>query len=248
MPAEEPDGGIAMRWIALGLISLAAAAMPAAAQDVPGRVGRLAVIEGQAAAYHDPDIGWEQAFVNSPLTSQNSVWTEPGSRAEVQVGATAVRLDGATQLDISRLDDTLLDASVVRGSVGVTVRYKESRDRYAFATPQARFFLERDGRYRIDVDADRDESRLSVFSGRASLEGDGGIVRVDPGRSVVVYGGASEYVFDRVTDTRFDRWVIARDEAWRDSVARRYVSPYMTGYEDLDRYGEWIEDPDYGAL
>src|SRR5205085_7370939 len=121
-------------------------------------------------------------------------------------------------------------------------------DRLEFATPQTRFFLDADGRYRIDVDVERDESRLTVFSGRAHMEGAGGLVRVNSGRSVVVYGQASEYVFENVRETRFDQWASERDALWRDSVARRYVSPYMTGYEDLDRYGEWITDPDYGAL
>src|SRR6266436_4596093 len=103
-----------MRWIALVLFSIAATAIPAAAQDIPGRVGRLAHVEGSVATYHDADIGWEQAYVNAPITSENSVWTEPGARAELQLGGTAVRLDGATQLDISRLDDALFEAAIVR--------------------------------------------------------------------------------------------------------------------------------------
>jgi len=137
-----------MRWIALVLFGIAATAIPAAAQDIPGRVGRLAYLEGSVGAYHDPQIGWEQAFVNSPITSENSVWTEPGARAELQLGGTALRLDGATQLDISRLDDTLFDAAVVRGTVGLRVRYKQRDDRYVISTPQARFVIDSDGRYR----------------------------------------------------------------------------------------------------
>ena len=159
-----------MRWIALVLFGIAATAIPAAAQDIPGRVGRLAYLEGSAGAYHDPQIGWEQAFVNSPITSENSVWTEPGARAELQLGGTAVRLDGATQLDISRLDDLVFDAAVVRGSVGLRVRYKQRDDRYVISTPQARFVIDTDGRYRIDVAPENDESRLTVFSGTAHLE------------------------------------------------------------------------------
>src|SRR5438876_6889671 len=139
-----------MRWIALVLFGIAATAIPAAAQDIPGRVGRIAYLEGPVSTYHDTDSGWEQAFVNSPITSENSVWTEPGARAELQVGGTAVRLDSGTQLDISRLDDVLFDATVVRGTVGLRVRYKQGGDRYVFSTPQARFLIDTDGRYRLD--------------------------------------------------------------------------------------------------
>ena len=92
-----------MRLIAL-LILAFAAAFPGvgSAQDAPSRAGRLAFIEGTVALYQDPDAGWEKAFVNSPITSENSVWTDPRSRAEVRISGVAVRLDEGTQLDFVR--------------------------------------------------------------------------------------------------------------------------------------------------
>ena len=159
-----------MRLLAFLAFAIAsAAALPAAAQDAPGRVGRLAYAEGPVSVYQDPDIGWEKAYVNSPVTSENSVWTDRGARAELRVAGTAIRLDHTTQLDVARLDDDDIDALLVRGSVAVRVRYKQRNERIAFATPHARFFLEADGRYRIDVDSERDESRLTVFSGSARM-------------------------------------------------------------------------------
>jgi hypothetical protein len=65
------------------LATIAALAGNALAQDVPGRVGRISAIEGSAALYQDPDRGWEDADVNAPITSRNSVRTDPGGRAEV---------------------------------------------------------------------------------------------------------------------------------------------------------------------
>src|SRR3954462_12046830 len=98
-----------MRFIAL--LALALASLSAAAQELPGRVGRVSFTEGSVAVYQDPEIGWEKADVNSPLTSENSLWTEPDARAELRVSAVALRLDGGTQLDVSRLDDDVLAAS-----------------------------------------------------------------------------------------------------------------------------------------
>ena len=66
-----------MRAFALLFLCLVAFAWPAAAQDIPGRVGRLAWVDGGVALYQDPDRGWEDAYLNSPITSENSVWTEP---------------------------------------------------------------------------------------------------------------------------------------------------------------------------
>src|SRR5512146_712451 len=104
-PPPSPER-TAMRFIAYLLFAAAAAlAWPAAGQDIPGRVGRISAIEGSVGLYQDPDRGWEEAYVNSPLTSRNSVWTDPDARAEVVVGPMAVRLDGQSQLDVSLLDD-----------------------------------------------------------------------------------------------------------------------------------------------
>ena len=238
-----------MRFMTLALFSLAAAlSLAAASQEPPGRVGRLAYTQGPVSVYQDPELGWDKAYVNSPITSENSVWTEPGSRAELRVGATAVRLDGGTQLDIARLDDGEMDAAVMRGTVNVRVRYKQGNERFSISTPHARFLLETDGRYRIDVEAESDESRLTVFSGDAAMESSRGRVRVAAGKAVVVYGGYSQYVFEDARDSRFDRWALARDEQLQDSISRRYVSTEVTGYEDLDRYGEWAQEPDLGPI
>src|SRR5262249_7847588 len=44
----------------------------------------------------------------------------------------------------------------------------------------------------------------------------------------------------------FDRWCADRDHRVERSVAKRYVSPYVVGYEDLDTYGTWRVVPGYG--
>jgi hypothetical protein len=90
-----------MRYAALLVSTLVSLAAPSWAQEPPGRVGRLAFTQGEVSVYQDPEQGWDRAYVNTPITSENSIWTEPGSRAEMRVGGAALRLDGATQLDIA---------------------------------------------------------------------------------------------------------------------------------------------------
>ena len=239
-----------MRFVASLILALASAmALPAAAQEIPGRVGRVAHIEGSVALYQDPEEGWERAFVNSPFTSENSVWTDRNSRAELRVGGTALRLDEGTQVDIGQLAYEELDAYVPRGTVAVRVRHYDRDERIAFTTPHARFVIRANGRYRVDVDPDREESRLTVFNGEARVGSESGRVRVGEGQTVRIFGGAeSQYVVERAFNDPFDRWSRARDERWVESRSVNYVSPYMTGYEDLDRYGQWHEEPEFGAL
>ena len=237
-----------MRIIAMLLIALAPAL--ASAQDIPGRVGRIAHIEGSAAVYRDADIGWDKAWVNSPVTSENSIWTEPDSRAELRVGGTAIRINEATQLDMARLDDSELEAFVPRGTVSVRARHFDPRqERMTFNTPYAQFRIVSNGRYRIDVDPDREEARITVFQGDARVGSDSGYVRAAAGETVRIFGGENaQYVTERAYGDPFDQWADARDRQWVETRSVQYVSPNMTGYEDLDTYGTWNNEAELGAV
>ena len=239
-----------MRFISSLILALASAlALPVAAQDIPDRVGRIAFIEGSAAVYQDPDEGWQQAYVNSPVSSENSLWTDSGSRAELRIGGTAMRLDETTQVDLSRLDDSELAAYIPRGTVAVRVRHLEPNERVTLSTPHASFTIRANGRYRIDVDPDREESRLTVFTGDARVGSDSGRLRVGAGKTVRVFGGSSpSYVMVNAVADPFDGWAQQRDAGWVETRSVQYLSPNMTGYEDLDRYGQWSNEADLGAL
>ena len=229
--------------------ALLATAPQFALADPPGRVGRISETQGEVALFADPQLGWETAFLNSHVTSENSLWTEPGARAEVSIGSTALRLEELTQLDVERLDDDTFRAHLARGNLSIRIRFLEAGETYALSTAQARFQLRTNGRYRLDADPESGESRLSVFSGSARLEATGGFVQVEEGRSVRVTGGArASYSFESAYSTALDEWSLARDERIARREPSRFVSPRMTGWEDLDEYGDWRSEPEYGTL
>ncbi len=225
-------------------------ALPLAAwADPPGRVARVSLVEGEVAVFADPEAGWEQARINSHLTSENSLWVEPGARAEARFGSTALRLGEATQLDILRLDDEAFRAHLPRGSLSIRIRDFEKNESYLITTPEARFQLRGNGRYRIDAHADGGVTRLMVFSGNARLETNGGTISVDTGRGVRVTGGERpRYEFEQAASTALDDWALARDQRSERREASRYLPPQMTGWEDLDDYGTWRQEPEYGAV
>ena len=224
--------------------------LPASAwADPPARAGRLAVAEGEARVFLEADRGWEPAWANQTLTSQNSVWTEPGARAEVRIGSTALRLSAATQLDIPRLDDEAVVAHVARGSLALRVRFFEREDSLTVTTFNARVQIRGNGRFRVDADPSASESRLTVFSGEARLDARGGTVQVEAGRSLRIAGPEGEQVsFDNAFETAIDAWAASRDSRYHGSDSSRYLSPRMTGWEDLDTYGEWRTEPELGAV
>ena len=73
--------------------------------DPPSRVGRVSFVQGDISFFQDRSEGWRPAQLNFPVTSENSFWAENGGRAEVRIGASALRIDEQSVLDIVRLQD-----------------------------------------------------------------------------------------------------------------------------------------------
>ena len=229
--------------------ALAAGLPEEACADPPARVGRVSFLSGTVAFFADPDEGWRPAVINFPVTSENSIWTERNARSEVQIGATAIGVDQDTVLDFQRVTDAATLAYLQRGAMSVRMHDADARDVYRIATPQAQFTLSANGVYRIEADDGSGETSITVFQGRARADVQGATTRVDAGRAFVV-SADGRAAFADIGLTDFDDWNRAREErgaiAAADSAA--YVSSAMTGAEDLDRYGQWTDTPDYGAV
>jgi hypothetical protein len=234
-----------------------------ASAEPPSRVGRVSLVEGNVSFFMDRSEGWKPARINFPVTSENSVWTEGASRAEVRIGASAVRVDDNSILDFIRIDDDQTQAFLQRGTISIRTRgygrddNDSVRNYLSVETNGGRFVIDKNGRYRIDVSQDGGESRISVYAGRARYEGTNtgeSAVIVDRGRTLVAQGarGSTNFRFETAAESAFDRWADARDRSW-DQAHTRYVtseivSPYMTGYEELDSHGDWIDNGEYGRV
>src|SRR5258708_5620068 len=155
-------------------------ALPALA-DPPARVGRLSEISGTVSFHDSADEQWSPATLNYPVTSGNSFWTEPGAHAEIHVGSTAVHLDGATELDITALDDQRFDATLPQGTVNIRVPRFNNGDGYNIATPRGTVTLASPGTYRISAGTDGDPTQVAVLEGAAR--------EVDPSSSVALSRG-----------------------------------------------------------
>ncbi|HEY0837707.1 MAG TPA: DUF6600 domain-containing protein, partial [Azospirillum sp.] len=238
------------RRLFVGVAALLCAALaPAAWADPPGRVGRLGEMTGQVWLY-TPDAGeWISAVRNRPLTTGDRVATDAGGRAELRIGSTTVRLDSGTELEVVQIDDERIALHLHSGTAGVRLRSLESAREFELATAEGRFTANRAGRYRFD--RGDETSHVTVWSGEALYEG--------PGSALTVYGGQrAEFWLERqnaaqysITDPERDSFAAWNDERDRQddrSASTRYVSPEMTGVEDLDRYGRWEQAPEYGAV
>ena len=233
----------------IGLFAAGAANAQAVDADPPGRVARLSDIEGQVWLYN-PDSGeWVGASRNRPLTSGDRVATDPGARAELQIGSTTLRLDGGTELEVADLDDDRAALQLHNGSVAVRVRDLARAGRFELATDEGRFIVQRAGSFRFD--RSNGASFATVYSGLARYEGPNSGLPLNPGQRSEFWidaGGVAQYALTAPVNDAFTAWVGERERRNVASVSARYVSPEMAGTEDLDRYGRWEQSPDYGAL
>ncbi|MBI4741219.1 MAG: hypothetical protein HY777_06680 [Betaproteobacteria bacterium] len=229
----------------LASLVLAAALLPAPSfAQVPDRVGRIAYLAGQVQFYSETGQGWGPAELNAPVTSRNSLYTGSDGRAEIRFGSAAVSMESNTQLDFQVLDDESFRARVGRGSVSLRVPQFDFNETVEVAAGHGRYTLQQAGRYRID--ADESGSAIAVFSGSARASLPGNEVSVEAGRSLSA--NIAGYQFGSAVQTSLDLWGVQRDAALRFAQATRYVSPNMTGYEELDANGRWESDPDYGTV
>ena len=247
-------GGIGIAMLAMGF---ALGAGGAAAQqgrgddEVPARVGRIADLGGEV--YHAPEdraSDWSTIGINFPIASGDNLWVAEGGRAEIDVGAGQVRLGGATNVHVARLDDRTVALFVAQGRVMLRLRVLDPGEVARIDTPNTQVVLTRPGLYRIDVSEDRQRTSLVVREGEATLPTPVGMQQVLPGQTALVDGLDNPRIDVRVglaTDG-FDTWSADRDRRYERSRSATYVSRQMVGYADLDEHGRWEDDSNYGAV
>ena len=221
--------------------------------DVPGRVGRISLVEGKVDISADLGAEGHPAQVNWPLTSRNMVSTAPGARTELRVGSTAIRLDGDSALEITELDDDRMRLRLHYGSASIRVMNAELLSGFELRTAQATVRITEPGRLRVDAERTPDVTLVSMLDGEARVDGAGASLTIRAGRSAELSdnGGRGEEV--RTLQARrdvFDDWSLTRDQQLVAQAiqATRYVGTEMTGYEELDRHGSWSTHAEYGTL
>jgi len=219
--------------------------------DPPDRVGRLSLIDGPVSFLPAGADSWADAEPNRPVTTGDGLWADNAARAEIDIGSTALRLSGQTEVDVLRLNDHWLQVRVPQGTLSQRVRVLAPDQDDEVDTPNAAVTLTRAGEYRVSVSPDGATTTVTVWSGEAEVTAAGSTFPVEA-RQVATIRGDNQLTYD-LTDAGapddFDRWARDRDaRVDRATAARRYVSEDMPGFDDLDAYGRWDTDVDYGPI
>ncbi len=219
-----------------------------ATQDPPGRVARLNYMDGSVSFQPGGENDWVAAVLNRPLVTGDNLWADENSRAEVHIGSTALRLGPKTGITLLEVSDRAAQIRLAQGSLIVKVRHVDDEDSYEIDTPNVAFVVMQPGDYRIDVDGDGNQTEVTVWRGRGEVTGGGSSYTVVANQYATFTGSDHlDYELGQIPGgDGFDSWALDRDRTEDQSDSANYVSREMTGYEDLDEYGDWSYVAGYG--
>jgi len=233
------------------LCSLAQSDAPAdPGDDPPARAGRLAYAEGPVSLRPAGVPDWNAAPLNQPLTSGDSVWSDAGARAELDLGEARVRLTEQTSVGIVELSDRAVQLRLDAGSIEVSVSELADLDAFEIDAPNAAVSLLRPGEYRLTAD-NASSTSVAVRAGQAQVQdGEQQRLTLSTGQRGLFGAGGSYAITPPKSPDEFDLWCQQRQSRWAQerAAAQPYVSSDAVGYEDLGDYGQWQAEPDYGYV
>jgi hypothetical protein len=155
-----------------------------------------------------------------------------------------------TAFSFLNLDEGVTQVRIAEGAINFRVREMREGDLYEVDTPNLAFTVKQAGAFRIDVNENGDGTRVTVIRGEGEITAGGMTYEVHAGERAELNGVDNpEYnVASAPGPDDLDRWAANRDLKEERSASARYVSRDVPGYSDLDDYGSWREEPDYGPV
>ncbi len=247
----------AVAALALGLTAGAAALaqqdaddQPAAGElDPPTRAARLSYVEGAVSVQPAGAGDWTAATINRPLTTGDQLWSDRDSLAEIQFGSATMTLADSSSLSVLDLGDQAVQLQLSAGTANIVLRDPGAAGSFEIDAPNAAVSLVRPGSYRIGVNA-AGNTTVGMRDGQAQVVS-------SSGETVNLRGGqAAQFSPEGGIDVaalgppdEFERWCAQRAARWAgNQYAAQYVSSDVVGAQDLDDYGEWRQEPDFGYV
>src|SRR5712671_3824265 len=243
--------GSGMRRLAIAFLSVGLlAAVPALAhEEPPARVGRVSFVSGELGFHLAGETAWSAAKANYPVATGGSFWTDPKSRAELRIGSRSIDLSGNTELDITKLNEQVMQLALPQGRIDLRVRTLLEGESIEIDLPRGAVWILQPGTYDIDAGAPDQPERIAVFEGSARFVGGTLDVAIKAGDAAVISGTQTLAAnIEKASPDEFAKWCRSRDYDERKLAAPYRVSPQMTGYEELDEYGSWRAVPQYGEV
>ena len=213
-------------------------------------VARISLVNGDVSVRRGDSGELGAAAPNGPLVVNDHLSTGQNARAEIQFDwGNMIRLGQDTEVRLGELEDRRYLVQIATGTTTFSVLRGSGAD-VEISTPTVSVRPEEQGSYRVTVMPDG-TTEITVRAGRAEIFSPRGTETLTAGRTMEARGTPSdpEYmIVAGIPQDDWDRWNVDRDRALERTSSYRYVSPDIVGAEDLDPYGRWTTDPQYGQV
>jgi len=218
-------------------------------QDPPTSVARIAEMTGTVSFHAPGSQDWQAATLNYPVPPGAGVWAEARSHAAVDIPGARVHLDGASDLEVTNLVPQSATLNVPQGAVILRVYPGVSGQTFEVDTPHGAARIAQPGEYEVVAGDDQHPMTVSVLDGAAQMVGQTANLTLQAGQRGTIAPDNSSTV-DRVQQDDFIGMVQGEERSYTAAAQQsaQYVPPQETGYQDLSRYGQWQQSPQYGAI
>ncbi|MGA9511080.1 MAG: FecR family protein [Candidatus Sulfotelmatobacter sp.] len=238
-------------WMVLTALVCALSALPAAANS-QARIVRLSDVHGGVQIDKNSGLGFENAFLNLPITQGTQLRTRANGRAEIEFedGSTLRVAPNTTvlfsTLGLSDAGQRFSAVNLLEGRTYVNWLGK-SGDKFTLRFSQEKVDLSQPAHFRVM--ASSNSAEVASFKNDVEVIGPSGTVKVDKKKMVAFDVNDDDHstAAKSFKEDSFDDWDKQAVE-YHDQYAKNNPTPYGYGYSDLSYYGGYTNFPGYGML
>jgi hypothetical protein len=228
-------------------------ALPALA-DSQVRIVRLSDVQGAVQINKNNGMGFENAFLNLPITQGTQVRTHDRGRAEIEFeDGSTLRLIPDTTVEFSTLglSDSGQRITVVNLVEGMAYVNWLGKDEFALTFSNEKISIDHAAHFRLD--ASTEAASLAVFKGEVAVDGSAGKFMIEK-KTTATFNAVDDDKYTlagNITEAPLDSW--DRDaSAYHDQYARNNssnnLSPFAYGMSDMNYYGAFSNVPGFGMM
>jgi hypothetical protein len=259
-----PDGKLIRRsglllpilTLVFAMYTVSRAQDASAAAGSQARIARVSYVEGEVVL--DSGHGYESVTMNVPITEHNWLQTRSNGWAEIQFeDGSMIRLAPETAIAFNELGrassgGTTTTIDLDQGEAEFKI-FKHDGSDFQITIKNKTIALGHSGFFRV-TSTNNDPMEIAVWKGDVSLHDpeSGDDIAVNKNETFVLNpADVAEYALNKGTEAdELDEWSKQRDDSLRAYAAANHYtqSPYQYGASDLNYYGQYTDDPEYGSV